>query len=336
VTELQSAKPSKSGTARVAILGAASREGVAIRDVLTERRIPGSRVDLFGDDGEEAQIGEYAGEARLIQPPIFEEIREFDVVFVCEAGPVVDKLVADPTRNGVVIDVTGTIPPSSQALLVDLDLGSEEAPTGSVLIAPHPLTLILAKLLAPIQRLVDLDDVVATVLRPVADFGEKGIDELREQTVLLLNFSEVPTEVLGQQLAFNVVPAGRLSCETADETDVIRGQVQHLVRWDRPRLSLSLIAVPVFYGHALQISLKPSSAIDVDVLRAAMAAADISLPEGDAAAQTPLDIIGEERLQVARIDVEDTGRISLWAIAGEAQKRAASHAVRLAGAVKPL
>ena len=64
------------------------------------------------------------------------------------------------------------------------------------LAVPHPVAILLADLLAPLERELGLRDAVAVVLRPAADFGQDGIEELREQTVRLLNFSEIPSATL--------------------------------------------------------------------------------------------------------------------------------------------
>lgn len=77
---------SSSGSARIALIGSPTHEGKRLREALAAIGLPGSRIDLYAIDEGEAQIGEYAGEARLIQPATPEEIARHDLVFLCEPG----------------------------------------------------------------------------------------------------------------------------------------------------------------------------------------------------------------------------------------------------------
>ncbi len=47
--------------------------------------------------------------------------------------------------------------------------------------------------------------MVATVFEPASENGQKGMDELHEQTVNLLAFQELPKNVFDIQVAFNMV-----------------------------------------------------------------------------------------------------------------------------------
>lgn len=335
-----SAERVRAGSARVALLGAASREGTELREVLAEARVDGRRVDLFGyppepvDGAErEAQLGEYAGEARLIEAPTLEDVRDHDVVFVCEPGPVVGELLAAEDRRGVLIDVVGALPASARATLVDMTVDDRPAAGEAVLAAPHPLALILARVLRPLHAACPLEHVVVTALRPAADFGKPAIDELREQTVRLLNFAETPTDALGRQLAFNVAPSGALRCEPAHERARIRAEALGLMGQRPPRLALALVSVPVFYGHALQVDLFPRSAFDADAVRRILADTGGALRSD---ATTPLDTTGEEGIHVARVEDDGAGGVALWVLAGEAQRLAATNALALARAARPV
>ena len=46
--------------------------------------------------------------------------------------------------------------------------------------------------------------MTATVLEPASEHGQKGMDELHEQTVNLLSFQELPKAVFDTQVAFNL------------------------------------------------------------------------------------------------------------------------------------
>ena len=100
---------SSTGTARVAVLGSTTNDGVRLRQALAESGLPGARVDLYGaTESEEPILSEYDGEARLIQTPNVEELLDHDVVFLCEPGEIVERLLDRAGRETAIIDVART------------------------------------------------------------------------------------------------------------------------------------------------------------------------------------------------------------------------------------
>ena len=72
--------------------------------------------------------------------------------------------------------------------------------------SPHPAVVLLALLLDPLREL-GLSEAAAWLVQPATVHGRRGLDELMEQTRALLAFADdKPTDVFGQQLAFNVLP----------------------------------------------------------------------------------------------------------------------------------
>ena len=55
------------------------------------------------------------------------------------------------------------------------------------------------------QKAGKVRSVVCTVMEPASEHGQKGMDELHEQTVNLLSFQELPKNVFDTQVAFNMV-----------------------------------------------------------------------------------------------------------------------------------
>ena len=96
--------------------------------------------------------------------------------------------------------------------------------------------------------------VVATVFEPASEHGQKGMDELHEQTVNLLSFQQLPKKVFDTQVAFNMVarygeqsgwPA--LNSGRAPRTQAFQRKIAGK---DAPVPSLLLVQAPIFHGHA--------------------------------------------------------------------------------------
>ena len=305
---------------RIAVLGAASPAGAHLKAALADRGIPGGRVVLFGHQREVAVLSEYDGEARLVQTADELDAAACDAVFVCEPG-YDGALLAQAAASGtLIVDMTGSIPGTVLA-------GAADSSTDARLVAvPHAVTALLVGLLAPVHRAIGVARVSAFVLRPASDFGEAGLEELREQTVHLLRFETTPTEVFGRQLAFNVLPEHLFPLgEEGAATRVVR-ESRALLRAPELPFAVSQALVPSFFGHAV--------AVHVDLVRLGRdeALAAWREAEGVEIADDPetgatLDAPQGAGILVARVDAIAGSTLRVWALASEAGATAAGHAI---------
>jgi aspartate-semialdehyde dehydrogenase len=305
---------------RIAVLGAASPAGAHLKAALVDRGIPGGRVVLFGHQREVAVLSEYDGEARLVQAVDELEAASYDAVFVCELGYDEVSLTRAAASGTLVVDMTGSI---AGAVLAGATAESADARLLSV---PHAVTALLVGLLAPIHRAVGLVRVSAFVLRPASDFGEAGLEELREQTVHLLRFEKTPTEVFGRQLAFNVLP-GHLfpSGEEAAAARVVRESRALLGTPELP-FTLSQALVPSFFGHAVALHLELAHAGRSEAVAAWRAAPGIEVADDPDVGAT-LDAPEGSGLLIARVDATAPSALRVWALGSEAGAAAAARAI---------
>ena len=323
------------GTARVAVLGSTTICGTRLRQMLVEFGVPGSRVDLYATiDVAEPILSEYDGEARLIQKPDLDEVLARDVVFLCEAGEFVERVVGRVASVTATIDVANARTAGSDASLVHMDVNPRAATERRGLFAiPHDLSTLLVDLLYPLERELGCAEVVATILRPASDFGDEGIEELRDQTVRLLGLAQPRVQVFGRQMAFNVLPQSVLpDGGEAIEARVVT-EVADLLAWTDNRLTLGLAAAPVFFGHSLSLRLRFVREVTADRLRGVLENAGLSTADNDANRLTPMDVSSERGVHVAEVGADGLGGFRMWAVAGGTHGRNAELAVRLAAAL---
>jgi aspartate-semialdehyde dehydrogenase len=305
---------------RIAVLGAASPAGAHLKAALADRGIPGGRVALFGHQRSVAVLSEYDGEARLVQAADELDAADYAAVFVCELGHEGIRLASAAASGTLVVDLTGSIEGAGLA-------GTPDAsPEARLVAVPHPLTGLLAGLLAPIHLAIGVTRVSAFVLRPSSDFGEAGLEELREQTVRLLRFEPTPTEVFGRQLAFNVVPEHLFPAgEESSGVRVVRECRGLLAAPDLP-FALSQALVPSFFGHAVAAHVTLARLGREEALAAWRDAPgiDVSVDPGIGAT---LDAPEEPGLLVSRVDAVGASALRVWALGSEAGATAAARAI---------
>jgi len=326
------------GTARVAVLGSSSECGTSLRQALVDFGLPGSRVDLYATTDEaEPVISEYDGEARLIQKPDLDEVAGRDVVFVCEPGEIVDAVFRRASGELRVIDLVHARPAGARARLVHIDFDATVArDSPPVLALPHDLATLLIDLLHPLETSFGCSEAVATILRPASDFGQRGVEELREQTVGLFSFAAPAAPVFGRQLAFNLLPQSVLPDAAEGLERRVAGEVRTVLGWKEDRLALCLAAAPVFHGHSVGLRFRPARSVDAAEVRAALETARIPVAGGAGARITPVDVSVSRGTHVADVSADGLGGHWIWAVVAEAAARNAELAVRLADAVVDL
>jgi aspartate-semialdehyde dehydrogenase len=296
---------------RIAVLGAASPGGARIRAALADRGVPGSRVALYGVASEVAVLSEYDGEARLVQPVGELDALSCAAVFVCEPGHDPEPLSRAAASGTLVVDLSGSV-------------------AGATTVA-HPIAGALAKILAPLSTALGLRQASAFVLRPAADFGEAGMEELREQTVKLLRFEKTPSDVFGRQLAFNVVPDPLLPGDESTSTPRIVADTRRLLGRDDLPVAVTTALVPIFLGHAvaLHVALSRGGALEAEETLAAVPGLTVA---GRDDAGCTMDVVDDEGIVVTAPEDVGPGTIRIWAVVADAGRAAASSAVEAADA----
>jgi aspartate-semialdehyde dehydrogenase len=313
----------------IAIVGAEAPIGQRFRAALERRHVDGGRVHLFaaeptGVDGE-AILTEYAGEPRLIQEPDSDIITPHPWLFLCGGGEVSRRLAESPPAGKWVIDLFHDRADDDS---VDHLFSSTVDDKPTLLSVPHPISLAIASLLEPLTPSTEKISWSGWVMRPAADFGEAGVDELREQTVQLLNFTSSPREVFGRQLAFNLLPQPLLPGMAGTERARIRSDVER--RFPGMRGDLQLAIAPMFFGHVISLHLRCSSP---DFAREIPG--KLGIETGPPEEATPVELAAERGRRAVWWNPGTPGEGWLWAVIGDLEADAMDSVLDFLGGAKP-
>ncbi|HMK21786.1 MAG TPA: Asd/ArgC dimerization domain-containing protein, partial [Terriglobales bacterium] len=122
----------------------------------------------------------------------------------------------------------------------------------------HPAAVGLALLALRAQKAATVRHIIALVHEPASEHGQKGMDELHEQTVNLLSFQELPKNIFDTQVAFNLTETyGPNSAPTLQSVKQrILKHYQCIAGPDAPLLSVQLAQAPIFHGHVFSVYLE--------------------------------------------------------------------------------
>jgi aspartate-semialdehyde dehydrogenase len=312
-------------TRRIAVLGASSPAGTHLKAALAEQGVPGSRVDLFGGDGDVAILSEYDGEARLVRPAAELDPAAHAAVFVCEGGHDAAPLVAASRAGTLVVDLSGTIAGAALA-------GVAAAEGGRLVAVPHVVTSLVEPILTPLHARLGLTRASAFVMRPAADLGSPGLEELREQTIHLLRFESPPTDVFGRQLAFNVIPEHLFPAAEESTSARVVAEIRALLEAPDLPVAVTQALLPTFLGHAVALHVGIATGGAAEAQETIRSAAGVRVSEDGEDAGATMDAPEGRDVLVARIEPSGPGGLRIWAVAGDAGLAAGVRAAAVAAA----
>jgi aspartate-semialdehyde dehydrogenase len=316
---------------RIAIVGAASIRGKQLNEALAESSFASAEFLLMDDQEALGQLEAVGDEMTFIQPITSDSFERIDFTFFCGSGEFTRRHWKAAQRAGSsIVDLSAGLEGQAGVLVCApwLQEAMGEAAVASApnlhtpaIVSAHPAALVLALLLERLQRAGAIRQVSATVLEPASEYGKPALDELHQQTVALLSFQSIPTQLYDVQVAFNTVAAfGENAKVSLPESEARIQRHYALLSGGRlPQLSLQLIHAPVFHGHTFSIAVEYERQVTLEQIEATLSAPHMEVVLGDADAPGNLNSIGDEDIAVrVRFDEEglsQSRRVWLWASA---------------------
>lgn len=308
---------------RLAIVGAGSLKGKEVAEVLGDRNFPSIDVKLLDDDETLGQLETMNDEVTFIQSVRSEQFENIDFTFFASDQECTRKNWKTARKAGsALVDLSYALEDEPDAVVrspwVERQLGQSIRPElqpGPSVVA-DPAAVVLALLLLRVQKANKVTRVVATVFEPVSEHGQKGMDELHEQTVNLLSFQPLPKNVFDTQVAFNMVARyGERSVPALStvEQRILR-HYRKIAGSEAAIPSVILVQAPIFHGHAFAIHVQLDGAADVSRLLEALAGEHVSVTHGAEDFPSNVNAAGQSEVLVSAIpDANDANSFWIWA-----------------------
>ncbi|MGB8986117.1 MAG: Asd/ArgC dimerization domain-containing protein [Candidatus Sulfotelmatobacter sp.] len=311
---------------RLAIVGAGTLKGKEVAEMLNERNFPAVDVRLLDDDESIGQLEATGDEINFIQSVRAEQFTNIDFTFfAADAGTTRQNWQRARDAGSAIVDLSGALEQEPGATVRSLWVERERGQTWQPELQPapcvvaHPASIALALLLLRAHRAGAIRNAIATVFEPASEQGQKGMDELHQQTVNLLSFQSLPKDVFDAQVAFNMVArygsGSKLSLDSLEAR--VRRHYQKLAGPDAPQPALMALQPPVFHGHALSIFLEMEQPVAQEKLSQALSGDHVTLAGSEDDSQpSNVNAAGQANIMVSlKAEPSRPNGIWLWAAA---------------------
>lgn len=329
---------------RVAIVGAASLRGKEVAEVLNDRNFPAVDIKLLDDDEALGQLETMGDEVTFIQRVRNEQFEHLDFTFFASDAASTRKSWKTARDAGsAIVDLSYALEDESNAAIrspwIERHLGQTpalELQPGPCVVA-HPAAVSLALLVLRAQKAGAIRSVVCTVMEPASEHGQKGMDELHEQTVNLLSFQELPKNVFDTQVAFNL--AGTYGPNSTPTLQSIQQRLlkhyQRIAGKDALQPAIQLIQAPIFHGHAFSIYMEMEQPVALGDLSQALAGEHVTVTRQAEDSPSNVNAAGQGDILVSLTrDENHPNGVWLWA-ASDNLRIAAVTAVECAETMTP-
>lgn len=311
------------GFYRVAIVGAGSLKGKEVAEALDQRNFPSSEIKLLDDDEALGQLEALKDEITFIQSIRSEQFEHVDFTFFASDADCTRKNWKQVLKAGsAIVDLSYALEGEAGAVVrspwVERQLGQSITPKLEPVpvVVAHPIAIMLALILLRLRSAATIKRAVATVFEPASEHGQKGMDELHEQTVNLLSFQPLPKNVFDIQVAFNMVARyGEQSAPTlASISERILRHYKKIAGHEAPVPSMQVLQAPVFHGHAASLNIQLDRAADLAEISSALAGEHITVIGTSEDAPSNVSAAGQNDILVSLTpDPTDPNTVWIWA-----------------------
>jgi aspartate-semialdehyde dehydrogenase len=323
----------------VAVAGATGAVGREMIEILGERNFPVGELVPLASERSAGDRVELNGKHWTVRKLAADSFKSVDIaLFTAGAERSIEFAPAAVGSGAVVIDNSSAFRMDPKVPLVVPEVNAHAiAGHGGIIANPNCSTIGMVLALKPIHDAAKIRRVVVTTFQSVSGTGKKGMDELAQQTVALLNFKDVETKVYPHQIAFNCLPHIDSFLDngyTREEMKMVN-ETKKIMEDDAIRVTATTVRVPVFRCHAESLNIETGEKISANEVRALLSAAPGVIVFDEPKKNiypTAIDVAGKDETYVGRIREDDSvaNGINLWLVSDNLRKGAALNAVQIA------
>ena len=326
----------------IGIVGATGAVGQKMIEVMMERNLQIDELRLFASEksaGKTINLDKYNKEitVELLTEEVMKE--KYDYLLFAAGGAISEKFAPIAAEAGnIVIDNSSHFRMDDNIPLVIPEVNASVLKGYRGIIAnPNCSTTQMVVAIAPLYKKYGINRIVVSTYQAVSGSGYKAIEELQNQN----KDKEYPNKVYTRKIAGNCIPHIDVFNENGFTKEELKMVYEtHKILGDSSiEINPTAVRIPVFYGHSESIYLELKETVNIDEIRKLLEESKGIIVEDDPKINkypTPLEIANTDYTYVGRIrkDLYNPKAISLWVVADNLRKGAATNAIQIIEAIE--
>jgi len=326
----------------IGLVGGTGAVGLKMMEILEERRVPVDKLRIFASERSAGKKIKFKGKeitVELLTEEVMQE--EFDYLLFSAGGSVSAKYAPIAAKAGnIVIDNSSQWRMTNDIPLVVPEVNADILKDYRGIISnPNCSTIQMIVALAPLHKRYGIKKIVVSTYQAVSGSGHKAIVELENQ----MKDTQYPNKVYPKKIVNNCIPhidSFEENGFTKEELKMVY-ETQKILEDNTIEINATTVRIPVFYGHSESIYLEFKETPDLKEIKEILSnAPGVVVMDNPANTEypTPLETANTDDTYVGRIrkDLYNEKAISLWVVADNLRKGAATNAIQIMEAMEAM
>ncbi len=324
---------------RVAVVGATGAVGREMIKIVAQRNFPVREMKLVASERSKGKLLKFGEDSIEVENLADFSFRETDIVLSSPGASISKQYVPRAVEEGaVVIDNTSAFRMDPDVPLVVPEVNPHAVRRHKGIIAnPNCSTIQLVVALKPLHDALRIKRLVISTYQAASGAGTPAVNELMEQSALVLLGKKAEPSVFPHQIAFNVLPHIDVFLENAYTKEEMKlvNETRKIMEDDSIRITATAVRVPVSIGHSESVNIETEKHLTPELARELLRKAPGVIVVDEPSANEypfPVDAAGKDEVFVGRIRKDESveNGLNMWVVSDNLRKGAALNAVQIA------
>ena len=322
----------------IAIVGATGNVGRKILEVLEKKELSIDNLYLVASSKSAGSKIKFRGQEHEILDLDNFDFSKAKITFFAAGGNISEKFAEKASKNSMIIDNSSFFRMDPDVPLIVPQVNSEDLNKikKNIIANPNCSTAQLVIALKPLHDLFKIKRVVTSTYQSVSGRGKAPMDELIEQTKLVLNNKTVESKNFTKQIAFNVIPhIDEFSDGGYTKEELKMANETKKILDNKINITSTCVRIPVLVSHAESVNIEFEKSFTLEEIKEALdnfEGCKVVDNRFDGGYTTPIEAEGKNETFISRIREDKTIKngLNLWIVSDNLLRGAALNAVEIA------
>jgi len=322
----------------IAIIGATGNVGRKTLEVLEKKELPIDDLYLVASSKSVGKKISFKGRDHEVFDLESFDFSKVKIAFFAAGGKISEKFAEKAAKNCLVIDNSSfyRMDPDVPLIVPQVNSNHLDRIKKNIIANPNCSTAQLVIALKPLHDLFIIKRIVVSTYQSVSGGGKAPMDELIEQTKLVLDGKKVKSKNFTKQIAFNAIPhIDVFSNDGYTKEELKMTNETKKILDDKIELTATCVRLPISVSHSESVNLQFEKPFSLEKVRNALnnfEGCKVIDERIDGGYLTPLEAEGKDETFISRVREDKTVKngLNLWIVSDNLLRGAALNAVEIA------
>ena len=322
----------------IAIVGATGNVGRKTLEVLEKKELSIDNLYLVASSKSAGKKISFKGKDYKVLDLENFDFSKVKIAFFAAGGKISEKFAEKAAKDCLVIDNSSfyRMDPDVPLIVPQVNSNHLDGIKKNIIANPNCSTAQLVIALKPLHDLFIIKRIVVSTYQSVSGGGKAPMDELIEQTKMVLDGKKVKSKNFTKQIAFNAIPhIDVFSNDGYTKEELKMTNETKKILDDKIDLTATCVRLPISVSHSESVNLQFEKPFSLEKVRNALNSFEgckVIDERIDGGYLTPLEAEGKDETFISRIREDKTVKngLNLWIVSDNLLRGAALNAVEIA------